>query len=458
MIRRFKELMRKAIITDTAEGSAYRIWFAFLTGFAVMFHRAWPRLHRPEIWAEDGGAFLQNWLHLSFDSIFLPIVGSYQVVQRLLTGMVAAFSPVAEWPYFLGLPSIVLLAVIGSTFARIEYRWLVPSHHARFLVGFLVFFSPGLFEMVGNIANINWMLLVWLALVGLRDPKVPFNLWEIILAIFIIGSVGTSILLLPLFIWRFVYGVRYARNLTQKVQESAVLSAIILMNLVLISLKGGTTEPFPAALRERIDLFGPQMMLRNFYELLVFRPWFGESFTATLEENSNFHFFDIGLRVLFVLVIGAWITKNWKNPKVHALLLFSSGFVVWPVLVWFARPGSLDVFINGAYWDCRYSFPTGVIAPFVWMSFLSPQTLFKKWRPSLGLVFLCIAIHQVEGKPRLPSFQKLFPDPSIRWSEWSTRVEKELNSPCKSDLTVPHFPPGFGMVIRTSWDRPDCNL
>jgi hypothetical protein len=111
VIRRFRELTRRAVITDTANGSAYRAWFAFLAGFAVMCHRAWPRLHRPEIWAEDGGAFLQNWLHLSFDSIFLPIVGSYQVIQRLLVGLVVTVSPIAEWPFFLGLCSAAIINV-----------------------------------------------------------------------------------------------------------------------------------------------------------------------------------------------------------------------------------------------------------------------------------------------------------------------------------------------------------
>ena len=63
---------------------------------------------------------------------------------------------------------------------------------------------PGLTEMTGNLCNLTWILFCWLALVGLKDPSVPLTWIEVGLSVLVTLSIGTAILLVPLFLWRLV--------------------------------------------------------------------------------------------------------------------------------------------------------------------------------------------------------------------------------------------------------------
>jgi hypothetical protein len=165
--------------------SHYRYGPAFLVCFAMACYRTWPRLMAPEIWAEDGAIFIADWLSLSFKSLLLPFWGSYHTIQRLVGAVIVSGTPILWWPMLFCVMSLAIYALIACTFTRRGYAWLVPSHHARFIVTLLPFYSPGLFEVAGNLANINWMLLVWLGLLGIRDPKEPIKFYEIGISLFI---------------------------------------------------------------------------------------------------------------------------------------------------------------------------------------------------------------------------------------------------------------------------------
>jgi hypothetical protein len=275
--------------------------------------------------------------------------------------------------------------------------------------------------------------------------------------LFILFSVGTSILLLPLFLWRFVRYIRTSNSATERIHEAALFTVFLGANFWHIYLHQRDGLPFTPPAVYEILRSGPKALARNFYEMLIFRPWLGEGLTTLLEESTAFYYVNIALRVIIGFFLFGWLLKNIKKPSAQGLSLLILGFSIWPLLVVFARPGALGVFLSGNYWNSRYAFPTGVVGPFFWLAICKPQRLFQGKLPTIGTLFLCLGLYWGTTQSRIPSFRTMWPALEYRWVSWSHKLAAELASPCPVPLIVQIYPPPCILTFTPGPERNHCN-
>jgi hypothetical protein len=354
-----------------------------LLGLAVclllVIGRTWQRLYYPDLWAEDGKIFLTDGLREGAASLFSPYAGSYHTIQRLVALSCIRFIPAFYWPFCITLFCLLIFVWVAALSTRREYEWLLPTRTSRLGVAILFCLTPGLKEMMGNLANLNWILFLWLALIGLKDLKSRISTAELVIGMATLLSVGTSILLIPLFTWRLWYNRRDRRLML-------LWATIIAINMWLILLNQSVDQPH--------HVVSPMValgLLNTFIKSVILRPWLGVGLAS---HFSGWGESSVGLRLLAftgLAALTAWFFKHRRELNVQALAVFTVSMFAWPILRYFGRPGSMEVpmFLDPNYFSLRFSFPLGVTAILVWMSLfsLSAKTRFVSIFLFLNLLF-----------------------------------------------------------------------
>ena len=164
------------------------------------------------------------------------------MIERLIMLCALGAVPLSWLPAAVTLSCIVVLAGVMSRIVSPAYEWLIPSSYLRAILASMFCLLPGLTEMMGNSCNLTWILFCWLALVGLKDPKVPLTWIEVGLSVLVTLSVGVAILLVPLFIWRLV--ISKARIPTSHwVRGIVQLAILIVLGVGLPLLRTGRRAP-----------------------------------------------------------------------------------------------------------------------------------------------------------------------------------------------------------------------
>lgn len=363
-----------------------------LSCIVLMFFRAGARLYYVGIWAEDGKTFLTEGLRWGLSSLTIPHAGSYHTLQRLIALFTIQVIPVPGWAHWLNLLNLTIVGIVSARIAHSDYEWLFPSHRLRRCLAFLLCLTPGLNEMGGNLANLNWILFMWLGLLALRDPARSLRPWEAAAATIAIFSVGTSILLLPLFLWRAAK--------TRKWGDAALLLILCAQNAWLVYLNTGhvqTLDALPQNPRatplSEIIFTGFPILVQTFNKSVVFRPWVGPGFATKLtspDRGALLRFITLTLTCGTYLYFASWFWKRRRESAAQALFLFAACLFFWPALRFVGRTGAIGdvMYLNGNYWSLRFSYPLGFLAPLLWTSVFKDQPFFRKRVPSCLTVFL----------------------------------------------------------------------
>ncbi len=415
-------------------------WNVAFGCFLLVLCRGYLRLRYAEIWAEDGSPFLEDALRDGWRSLFFPLAGSFHIVHRFLLFILSKALPVSLWATIICFASYAILALTAATVSRPSFAWLIPSTTARVLLALALCGTPGLTEMAGNLANTNWMMFLWLCLLGLKDPKVPFARWECFLAAVIIPSVATTILLLPLFLWRARHSARRDSG------NIGVCTLLILLLAALIVLRVGgisihqPNSPDQLTLQQLVAL-GPRAYLKSFFRSAVYEPWLGTGLTWWLIDSSVpwvTHFIDTPIRLTFLVFLFFWIRTNRREPWVVPLLLFLIGVSLWVVLLWFARPGSLFQIFQGSYSLVRYAFPIAAAGLVFWTAALRPLKFSLRGFPSsLASLFLILALfHSLRDFSYPPLGDPDRVDGKTVWQTWAPRLEGAILK-CPARVSAP---------------------
>jgi hypothetical protein len=411
----------------------------------IVGERAFARLVHADLWGEDGAVFLSQAAARGWASLLLPYFGSYLTIERLIMLGALRAVPLSWLPLAVALSSVVVLAGVMSRIASPVYEWLIPSSYLRVLVAAMFCLLPGLTEMTGNLCNLTWILFCWLALVGLKDPGVPFTWLEIGLSVLVTLSMGTAILLVPLFIWRLV--ISKDRISTSHWVRGIVQVAVL--GVFGLGLPVLTDRPPSPPLPSSFGL--AEMWYDHVVRLVAFTPWLGDRLTNAAWSAFG-SFYGIA-KVLFPVFVFWWAWSHRREPRAHAVLLLVLGMSLWTVLAAMVRPYALDVLQrrDEFFSENRYSFPMSFAGVLYWMVVLAPSATAGGVRKAVLVAFLVLNVTMPLHHFNISAYGR-----ERRWQAAVNALERSMATGCPHAVTVWHYPDPWGFTYVSPRPAADC--
>lgn len=337
----------------------------FCLCLAVLLARASSRLIYPEVWAEDGTIYISESLRGGFSTLLDSRLGSYHLVQRFLTLVSIKLFPLKYVPRAMAATYFVVCALVFSMFSLERFAWLVKSSLTRILFCAALCMAPGLHEMLGNLANLNWILFFGLGLILLQDPRSHLGALALSSVTAIVLSTGTFILLLPLALWRV--GDSWIKRRARANLRSALLAAgVIGFGAFWLVTHKGDRPPLESTypILQVLQTYSDHLVRHG-----ILQPLFGDHLAIELSNPQWRWLFDF-VGGLFLVSLVIWLVKNRDRSRKLAIVSFFGGTSMWTILCWLARPNALSAFDRPLiYWffQIRYSFPTSVAALFLFL-------------------------------------------------------------------------------------------
>lgn len=337
----------------------YRHWFLFT--IAILAIKGFSKIYFSEIWAEDGSIFLYDAFHNStFEPLFTPYAGYYHTLPRLIA-IVLSYLPTALIPYTISFVCYLLFALLLTEVTKKEYRWLFKNDGSKLVLIVLWCCLPGLNEMLGNLANLHWILLAFLGLLSIKSRDKSYSAFDYVILFLAISSEGAALLFIPVFLFKVVLKYYEGKSLKNSTVELVVVALIGLFFLLNIQAKTEQSSLFFS-----IDLL--KIWGKNFSAMLVSFPFLGDHITMQLAKHS------LLLKLVLIVslaVLGYTVIKMRQSPYfiLSVLLVCVSMF---PVLVSLARAKNaviLSHYFNyqNIWWTFRYSFFLPFFSALLWM-------------------------------------------------------------------------------------------
>lgn len=268
------------------------------------------------LWAEDGKEFLQDAYARPFlENLFHPYAGYMHLVPRVVAEAISAFAP-AEWAaiWFTCAASMVWsgVALLVFDFARGHIRHIAIR---AALWAMVIAIPVGGLEVVGNIANSHWFLMVaafW-ALAARDRGALQIVAASVTVAIAALSDPLTA-MLAPFVVLRL---------LLLKKPRSNIVSLVFVLTIILqVAIVLGTS-------RETSD-WHPSLgaMLRSFVMRVVVGGFVGRTNTDHLRNViGNDGLYAVGIAILFLLVAIVLLCLR-RSAMPAVAFVFAVGFSI----------------------------------------------------------------------------------------------------------------------------------
>lgn len=409
----------------------------FLFTLAILVARAWPRLMMPDLWAEDGRVFTAQALRLGWESLLVPMHGSFFVLQRLVVLLSLELLPMAWLPAVIAWACVVLTAAVFARIVHRDFEWMLPDAGLRWALAGLFCLAPGLAEMLGNLCNTNWILFCWVSLQGLRDPQRRPGLPALLLTAAAVLSMGTSILLVPLFLWRFALVLRSGHR--DRLARDAAQLGIVVLSVGLI-LAGGDPKAKSADPLSAAALFSAWS--GHLVQLAFLTPWLGDRLTARLYAPGFETLQAAAAALTGVFLAGlAWTLR--RRPWVPGLVLWGLATSLWTVLASVVRTNAL--YILGSIHDQRlyqnrYAFIVSFVALLWWCALLGGLRLRGRPVRALAAALAAIVVFTSLHRFRVPAYGV-----EARWRNSVALLQSSVHTGCPRIVVAPLYPDGWNL-------------
>ena len=418
----------------------------FVLLLLIVGERAFGRLVYADFWGEDGAVFLSQALTLGWASLLKPYAGTYLTIERLIMLGALHAVPLSWLPAAVTLSCIVVLAGVMSRIVSPAYEWLIPSSYLRVLVASMFCLLPGLTERTGNLCGLAWILFCWLALVGLKDPSVPLTWIEVGLSVLVTLSIGTAILLVPLFIWRLVVS-KDRISTSHWVRGIVQLAVLVVLGVGLLLLPDRPPgSPLPSALGLA------RMWYDHVARLVAFTPWLGDRLTNALWSWFDTSLYRIG-KVIFLVFVFWWTWWHRRETRAQAVLVLVLGMSLWTVLAAMARPYALDAFQSrdDLFYENRYSFPMSFAGVLYWMVVLAPWATARGIRKAIVVAFLVLNVTMSLHRFNISAY-----GPERRWQATVNALERSMATGCPRTVDVRQYPDPWRFTYVSPRPAVDC--
>lgn len=283
--------------------------------------------------------------------------------------------------------------------------------------------------MAGNACNLNWILFCWLAFVALKDPSRAITRVEILLIPLVALSMGTAVLIVPIFGWRLWRSRQSDSPGTVWRRDALALALVIVCGVAVPVLFPGdrpTGAPFDSW----------WSVARAWYSHVARVGFFVLIFGDRLTPYLWFHFHTLALAVsLLVAGMVSWLWWLHRyNPRIQAAGLLFVCLSGWVFLAVLRRPYALFLFAWDYPFMMRYSFImmfAGLVCCLIALS--SPG-----WsRRSQQLAFCFIALN---GLLVLHRFNIDAYGAEALWQSSVSALEQALATGCPQSVTIRQYP------------------
>jgi hypothetical protein len=416
----------------------------FVLLLLIVGGRAFDRLVFADLWAEDGPIFFNQAATVGNASLFVPYAGSYFLIERLIMLGAIRVVPLAWVPALVALSCVVVLAAVMSRVVSPAYEWLIPLWYLRLMLAVMFCFLPGLTEMTGNLCNLNWILFCWLALVGLKDPTVPLTWIELATSVLVAVSIGTTILVVPLFMWRLVVskGRMPTSHWTRGILQLVALVLAGVVSLLFVHRTSGSALPSVLAVG------------RAWYDhvafLVGFIPWLGDSLANALWSSFGANLYRVG-KVLF-LIFGLWWTWGHRHERrTQAIVILVLGMSFWTVLAAMVRPNVFDALHGQSFSYHRYSFPMSFAGILFWLVVLGPWATAHGIRKGIVFAFLVLNVTMSLHRFKIGAYGQ-----EQRWQASVNALERSIVTGCPRTVPVRQYPDPWRFTYVSPRPAIDC--
>jgi hypothetical protein len=421
-----------------------RIYTALLC-LGILVGRAWPRLVRAHLWAEDGMIFLHDALENGASSLWAPYGGYFHALPRLVAFSLS-WLPMQAYAFLSSLICFVIYGFVLSEFSGRQYAWIVPSIWWRISACVLMCLSSGLYECLGNLTNLHTGCLIYLCIFAMRqvdsDIKKSSILWVMLCA----ASEGSAFLLVPAFMARLAILATKHRHCQRQIKQNLVVLGIVATSFVSSNI-ASVREPVTIANVGReafVSAFadGPWLILDRF----VINPIMGWQLDICLQRNLPHAFWLLSIPVFAVCTY--WLIKRRRHLSLLVIIPCMT-LVVHYLLMWMVRPGTQELFhkleIVGPQRHAFASAPMAVI-----FLFASLQC-FPRSKSLLCALYVWLSFTIGVQKFSLGGIKDARDD----WQNSANAIQRARTSTLPVVVEVPVAPSGFAFTYRNAAARRD---
>lgn len=413
---------------------------AFVLCFAVLLWRCRARLAHAHLWAEDGRLFFADALQRGYAATFEQFAGYFHVLPRLLSATFVHL-PLQHYALLINVSCLALYAAAASLLARPSLRALIPHDGLRVLGAVALCFLPGLWEVLGNVANVHSVVFLAAMLLCLKDLDSPLRPWEVALVLFIGSTAGELVVLVPVFVLRGFLRWRRGDGLQAQGMEWLVVAIMLgwaLLNAWMTSrfLKTpGADNTVPGADAR----FYALTVLSTLSTRFLLQPVLGDKATLWLHA----HVAGMTAVSLGLLAVLAWRLLASRNRMV--LVLGLAALCAWGMLplTWMVRPGSATLYPflripDLGVLEHRYAWVGTPLAVVLWLVVLQSLGPLRQ-RPAVAMGLCALVIGLVWHRGKVTPFGAE--------RDWGATVAKLRAIPPGQSGEVPENPEGWLITV-----------
>ncbi len=323
----------------------------------------YSRVASYDLWAEDGTHFLGQYLQNGLASLFQPLAGYYHTMPRLIT-LISFSLSITYYPLIVTLICILITALIFALPVLDRYEYLFGNLWYRFTLCLTLCFLPGLNEILGNLANLHWILFLGIVLVSLGDTSRSLTLGDLVLVTLGVFSESVTLVILPFFAIRWWW--RYSSIPRKRITVEVYCLTIILFSSWLNSQVISTTPvPVHSDVVTTINVYTSSL-----WKLQILQPIFSEvSRPAFQLPNLTGYLIWAGI---LGLTFYSLVHKHLQGIYIGTLLLLTPLFLTMISVFRYSIFFEGNVFPNEMWnWQFRYAFITSAGGELVFFALLA---------------------------------------------------------------------------------------
>jgi hypothetical protein len=404
----------------------------FSACWILLSHRAFPRITAARLWAEDGPIFIGEFVNQGFGSFFNQYAGYFHTIPRIFGAAAVAF-PVELWPQIITLLSLTTAAATFAIFVSDDFRDYVDKKIVRFFLCLTLCLSPGLSEILSNLANLHWIIFLAATLLILKKAPLRLTFEAPLLFLFFV-SAGECLVLLPLLVFRGWQTVHSHKSRQWFQIEFLLAITLIISSLLNFFQRQHNNKGDIAELSQMIHSFDYTVLSQIFYI-----PVLGPTVESWIRETSDPWIFII---VSVTILAGClYLLLRIKKDIAINLLLAGSCTIGIIFLIWIVRPESINFFPPRQslefFYAMRYSFILFPISLIFWLTLINVainryDCLKKIW--PVTIIFLFLGILSSPAPYRIEAYGDRL------WTKDAVRLIDTYKSRCFDEFYVRIYP------------------
>lgn len=310
---------------------------SFILSLLVLFYKRPDAFYYSQFWAEEGVVFFSEAYHQGFGSLFNTCAGYFHLFPRLMACIAVSLSLPLHLVPFLFCYSWLLVF-----FSLLYYIWkrLPYSDVKRFFIATTVALIPLQSEIIMNLTNLQWMMVLFPIIIFSSDSVEKNKKWFFadLLIVLLSGFTGPNYtVLLPLFLFLIILQGRQLKNDSRRLILYLLFVAIGTLGVIALSGHGN------------IDRTHGEFTLLNagFIHYLFVQYWF--LLLGKFALQPHIILMTIGVVIVLVYMLTLLVKIHKNNSHLFPLIAFYTGllFLATTLIAYRNEPSLLDPYYRG---------------------------------------------------------------------------------------------------------------